>query len=373
MHRGVRELIEWVEKQRGTDLVTMNPPATAAELAEIETALGSPLPTDLRLVLVRFNGGELPNGQLLPAGIGPGSIGATIKEYAGKVDADFLSSEILLPFFRTDEGSLLAFDRGAGPVADTWPIVDFDQASGEHRLVYRTFDGFCRICVSDFTSDDFGKDFGLDQYLRKGKRHLDVENDVAAAHATVAHAAKRAGLADESLAHYLEAARCVPPLSWCDWEALKIAVLLGDERAALDAGSRLCTTAPDAVWTRRETTPVKVAEVLAQAAIRSRHPKLWLRHFDNLMFQVKKDDASLGTIRALRTAVEKGGSLPAPTQGRGSSVIPPDADIERWWEAARATYFSGHLRDEDLLLDPTLEPLRAAKPVAELLRIRRDF
>lgn len=373
MHRGVRELIEWIEKQRGSDLVQMNGPATTAELAEIETALGSPLPTDLRLVLVRFNGGEVPNGQLLPAGIGPGSIGATIREYAGKVDADFLSSEILLPFFRTDEGSLLAFDRGAGPVADTWPIVDFDQSSGEHRLVYRTFDGFCRVCVSDFTSDDFGKDFGLDQYLRKGKRHLDVERDVASAHATVAHAAKRAGLADESLSHYLEAARCVPPLSWCDWEALKLAVLLGEERSALDAASRLCTTAPESIWARRETTPVKVAEVLAQSAIRSRHPKLWLRYFDSLAFQAKGDESATNAIVALRTAVENGTALPTPTQGRSSSVVPPDSDQERWWEAARASYVAGHLRDEDLLLDPALMPLREAKPVAEFLRIRRDF
>lgn len=373
MHRGVRDFIGWIEKQRGTDLVRMNPPATTAELAEIETALGSPLPTDLRLVLVRFNGGDLPNGQLLPAGIGPGSIGATIREYAGKVDADFLSSEILLPFFRTDEGSLLAFDRGAGPVADTWPIVDFDQASGEHRLVYRTFDGFCRVCFSDFSSEDFGKDFGLDQYLRKGRRHLDVEPDVAAAHATVAHAEKRAGQIDESLKHYLEAARCWPPLPWCDWEALKIAVLLGDERSARESASRVCTVAPDEIWERRETHPLKVAEVIGQAAISARHPKLWLRYFDQLVLQAKDDPASQAAIRTIRVAVEKGAPLPPATQGRGVVVAPPDEDLERWWAVAHANYVSGHLRDEDLLLDPSLAPLRKAKPVADLLRIRRDF
>lgn len=373
MHRGVRELIEWIEKQRGTDRVRMNPPATMAELAEIETALGSPLPTDLRLVLVRFNGGELPNGQLIPAGIGPGTIGSTIREYAGKVGSDFLSSEILLPFFRTDEGSLLAFDRGAGPVADTWPIVDFDQDSGEHRMVYRTFDGFCRVCVSDFTSADFGKEFGLDQYLRKGQRHLDVEPDVGAAHATVAHAEKRAGLIEDSLNHYLEAGRCVPPLAWCDWEALKIAVLLGDERAAREAAARLCAIAPPKIWERRETTPVKVAEVLAQVAVKSGHPKLWLRHFDTLLFQCKGDDASTQTVRALRDAVANGLELPAPTQGRGTTVVPPDADLERWWAAAKASYHAGQLRDEDLLLDPAMKPLREKKPVAELLHIRREF
>jgi len=373
VHRGVRDFIGWIEKQRGTDLVRMNPPATTAELAEIETALGSPLPTDLRLVLVRFNGGELPNGQLLPAGIGPGSIGATIREYAGKVDADFLSSEILLPFFRTDEGSLLAFDRGAGPVADTWPIVDFDQSSGEHRLVYRTFDGFCRVCYSDFASDDFGKDFGLDQYLRKGKRHLDVEPDVAAAHATVAHAAKRAGLADDSLRHYLEAARCVPPLPWCDWEALKLAVLLEDERSARDSASRLCSIAPESVWSQRETNPIKVAEVLAQAAVRSRHRQLWLRHFDQLLIQSRADASAQAAIATLRAAVEKGLPLPPATQGRGVSVVPPDDDLERWWASARTSYVAGQLRDEDILLDPSLLPLRASKPIADLLRIRREF
>lgn len=361
-----------MERNRGSDLARMNGPASAAELAEIETALGSPLPTDLRLILVRFNGGEFPNGSLLPAGIGPGTIGSTIREYAGEVAADFLSNEILLPFFRTDEGSLLAFDRAAGPVADTWPIVDYDQSSGEHRLVYRTFDGFCRVCVADFTSDDFGKDFGLDQYLRKGKRHLDVEPDVASAHATVAHAAKRAGLVDRSLRHYLEAARCAPPLPWCDFEALKIAVLLENERAALDAASRLCSVAPSKVWERRETGRLKIAEIMAQMAMRSSYRQLWLRHFDNLLFEADEASGERASIAQIRGAVENGAALPAPTQGRGP-VIQPENDADRFYARAKEGYVAGHVRDEDLLLDPALIALRKVRPCADFLRIRRDF
>ena len=52
-----------------------------------------------------------------------------------------------------------------------------------------------------------------------------------------------------------------------------------------------------------------------------------------------------------------------------SQIIRPDGGLA----VARASYVAGQLRDEDLLLDPALLPLRNAKPVSDLLRIRRDF
>lgn len=372
MHRGLREFIQWIETHRDTDLVRLNAPATVAELAELEQELGEPLPTDLRLVLTRFNGGKLPNGTLLPAGIGPGTIGATVREYAAKVGKDFLNPDLLLPFFRTEDDSLLAFDRSAGPVADTWPIVDYFPDTGEHNLVYRTFDGFCRVCVANWTSPDFSKDFDLDVYLRQGQRHVSVEQDVGAAHVTVAHASKRLGLPAQALEHYLMAARCIPPLPWCDWEALKIAAILDKDQAAREAASRLSTIGPDSTWARRETTPVKVAEVCAPIAARAPDKRPWLRIFDQLLAQVQNDPDATATVGAIRQAIVNGQEAPAPRHGR-QGLVPNTGDTESWWQALRSSYHQGYVRDEDLLLDPGLQPLRRQREFGELLSFRRDF
>jgi hypothetical protein len=349
----------------------VNPPATSAELATLERELGGPLPSDLRLVATRFNGGQIPSGSLVPVGIEPGTIGACVREYAQRVGRDFLDPELLLPFHRTVEGSLLAFDRSAGPVSDTWPIVDYDEETGEHRLVYRTFDGFCRACVAEWTSEDFGVEFDLDTYLRKGQRHATLEPDVATSHATVAHAQKRAGRPDEALASYLEAARCVPPLPWCDWEALKLAAVLGRNAAALEAATRLATLAPPEVWSKRETTPGRVAEVIAPLAARAPDKTPWLRLLGLLGRQAARDPAEARIVAALHEALDRAAPLPAPRPARAEPVVPANADVEVLWQHAYRAYAEGYLREDDLLFDRALAPLGDAR--RELLKIRRDF
>ncbi len=349
----------------------VNPPATSAELAMLERELGGPLPTDLRIVLTRFNGGQTPSGALIPVGIEPGTIGAGVRSYAQRVGRDFLDPELLLPFHRTLEGSLLAFDRSAGPVSDTWPIVDYDEETGEHRLVHRTFDGFCRACVAEWTSPDFEADFDLDTYLRRGKRHAALEPDVASAHATVAHALKRAGKPEEALASYLEAARCVPPLPWCDWEALKLAAILDRPAEALEAGTRLSTLAPEAAWAKRETTPARVAEVLGPLAASARDKTAWLRLLGLLALAAETDLEQGGVVRAILGAVERGSSLPPVRPWRDESIVPSGLDADALFERAAAAYAEGLLRDEDILFDRALEPLGDAK--RKLVRIRREF
>lgn len=374
MHRGVREFIEWVDQNRTMEGVKLNPPASTNELASLEQMLGGPLPEDLRLVLTRFNGGVLPAGEMLPAGIEPGTIGAAVREYADAVSEDFLDPELLLPFYRTTEGSLLAFDRSAGPVSDTWPIVDYYEDTGDHRLVHRTFDGWCRNCLADWSSPDFQAPFTLDTYLRQGLRHVEVEPDVATAHATVAHASKRAGLPEQALMSYLLAARCVPPLPWCDWEALKIAVLLRRPVDTFEAAARLCARAPERRWEQRETTPGMLAEVLGPMVQVLQDPEPWMRLLAQLVDQQHAaDEDDHDTARAIRDALEQRKPLPPPRPIREEPVVPPQADIEGWWQAAKTAYYEGRLRDEDLLLEPTMQHLRGQRDFAELLRIRRDF
>lgn len=370
MHRGVKEFVAWVDGARDTDEVKLNPPAPDAQLSAVEQMLGGPLPADLRLVLTRFNGGKLPVGELMTAGIEPGSIGAEVRVYAESVGKDFLDPELLLPFLKTAEGSLLAFDRSAGPVSDTWPIVDYYPDTGDHRLMHRTFDGWCSRCVEEWTSEDWGADFSVDTYLRAGQRHVNVEPDVATAHATVAHAHRRAGQPKEALAAYLKASRCVPPLHWVDWEALKIAALLFDPLAGLEALTRLASWAPVERWSERETDPGRVAEVAAFIAVRVPDKEPWIKLL--LQLEAQGQDTT-GVVEAIRVALQNNSPLPAPRAPREESVVPRDADVDVWFQNVRVAYTQGALRDDDLLLDPTLRPLSKVRDFAEVIRIRRDF
>jgi hypothetical protein len=369
VHRGLKELVKWVEAHR--DELELNPPASSSDIATLEQMLGGPLPTDLKEIYKRFNGGKLPVGHLLPAGNEPGTIGATVREYAEAVGGDFLDPELLLPFHRTLEGSLLAFDRSAGPVSDTWSIVDYYEDTGDHRLMYRTFDGWCRHCVLEFTSDDFGEDFDLDTYLRSGQRHVQVEPDVATAHATVAHALKRSGRPSEAMESYLHAARCVPPLEWCDWEALKIAALLGDLRAGFEAAHRLSARGPDRRWAARETTPGRVAEVIGYLARSDPEPAPWLRLFEQLQEQADAAEAVL--IQQIAAAVEEKEALPEPRPLRDEPMVPAQEDMDAWVKAAEEAYAQGYCRDEDLLFDPGLRRLGRVRDLSHLLETRREF
>ena len=369
MHRGVRQFLKWVGANRAT--LTLNPPASNAELRALEQTLGGPLPSDLRLILTRFNGGELPVGKMLPVGLEPGTIGAAVRDYAQAVKKDFLDPALLLPVCQTAEGSLLAFDRSAGPVSDTWPIVDYYPDTGEERMIHRTMDGWCQTCVNEWESGDFGAEFTLDVYLRKGERHVNVEPDVATAYASVAHARKRAGMPEESMKAYLAAARCVPPLPWCDWEALKIAVLIDKRAEAYEASSRLAARAPSSAWEQRETTPLWVAQVVAPLARRTGSPSRWVRMLSQL--EEAADDDERPDVHAIRMAIETGGPFPPLDPLREEPLVPPQPDLDAWFTAVKRSYHAGVVRDEDLLLEPSMAPLRERYPLGDCLRARRDF
>ena len=373
MHRGVHEFIAWVEQHPDLAPLQLTPPATAMDLAVVEERIASPLPADLRFVLSRHNGGALPSGQLLSAGdTGADNMLAVADELAVRLRKPVRDPELLFPFYRSDDGGILAFDRSAGPVSDTWPIIDYYLESGEQRLVHRTFDGFCRLRVAEWTSPDFGSEFTLPSYLRSGERHVAIEPDVSIAHATVAHALRRAGRPEEALDAYLRAARCVPAQPWCDWEALKLAALLGDGRAAWEAAVRISSRAPQPRWRQRETTPAMVADVLSVVAARltSRREQV-LRICDQLAAQAESDREK-HHIAAVRRALHAGTPLPTPLLARVSAV-PAAADVAAWVSAVKEAYRKGKVRDEDLLLDPSYAPLRTQFALTDVLRTPRAF
>jgi hypothetical protein len=371
MHRGVQSLISWIAGNPRFPELSVVGPATQQELAEVEDKLSSPLPSDLRLLLGHYNGGSLPSGTLLRAGgSGANSMLGGLYELAARWGRPPDDPELALPFFRTAEGSTLAFDRGAGPVADTWPIIDCS-SDDELRLVHRTFDGWCRLGLSSWTSPDHGQGFSLDTYLRAGQRHAQIEPDVSAAHATVAHAMRRSGQPELALASYLQAGRSVPALTWCDWEALKLAVLLGHVPLALEAAGRLSLRAPRSGWRMRATTPAQVAEVLGWLVAEVDPPDPLLRLLDLLAAQ-ETDEEERRHIATIRHAAVRGDSLP-PTHPLRTTVAPADSDRATSWVALEAAYRKGRVRDEDLLLDPAYRALRHHRPFADLLRIRRDF
>ncbi len=371
MHRGVREFVSWIQDNRNDARLDLNPPATSAQLAGLEQMIGEPVPTDLRIVLTTFNGGTLPTGGLLPAGIEPGTMGAAAREYASQSGKDFLDPELLLPFYHTPEDSLLAFDRSAGPVSDTWPIIDYYEGTGEERLMYHTFDGWCRNCVAEWTAEDFSSAFDLNKYLTQGQRHVREEPGVATAHATVAHAWRRAGEPEKALASYLRAARCVPPLNWCDWEALKIATLLDRPRDALDAATRLCARAPKHQWPKRETTPGRVAETIALVAVHAGDRAPWIRLLDQLVEQSEGED--LRITKTVRSALQTSQPPPRLRAFESGLWTADETDPELRWKRARQAYSDGTLRDEDLLLRPEMQELGPLRKLSELLRIRREF
>lgn len=373
MHRGVQDFIAWIEQHPHLGGRALAPPATPTELGLVEERIASPLPADLRFMLSRYNGMELPSGLLLSAGQGGStSMLGVAEQLSVRFGKPVTDPDLLFPFYRSDDGGILAFDRSAGPVADTWPIIDYYTESGEQRLVHRTFDGFCRLRVAEWSSPDFGGEFTLASYLRSGERHVAIEPDVSIAHATVAHALRRAGKPEQALEAYLNAARCVPAQPWCDWEALKLAALLGDGRAAWESTVRLAARAPRVRWNQRETTPALVADVLAVIAARlDSRPERVLRLCDQLLQQADTEREQ-NHIAAVRDALDAAVPVPPPLLSR-VACVPASEDVAAWLTALREAYRKGKVRDEDLLLDPSYAPLRAEFALAGVLREARAF
>ena len=374
MHRGVRDYIRWLEDNGTRADVKLQPPAKLVDLTTIEHETGSPIPLDLRLVLGRFNGAQTPAGTLLTAAPGPGStIEAALKEVATQRECSWLDPDMLLPFARTEQGSVLAFDRSAAPVADTWPIVDYDPESGEVRIVHRTFDGWCRTCVGEWNHPDFDQPFTLDRYVAAGRRHAEAEPDVSIAHVTVGHGLRRAGEPEEALEAYVRGARCVPAVAWADWEALKLAAVLHDTHALLECAKRLAKRTPGKTWEMRGTTPSRVVYLIARA-LRSESPEprtQYLRAMDHLATQAQGDEDRAAIVGIIE-AIASDGPMPPPAPPK-DNVVPPQPDLGVWWEAMRAAYNAGQLRDDDLALDPTYDALGASYVLGDILRIRRDF
>jgi hypothetical protein len=373
MHRGVYDFISWIERHPHLGGMTDAPPASSTDLALVEERIASPLPADLRFLLSCYNGGTLPSGQLLSAGEGGAdSMLAVAESLSKRLAKPVRDPDLLFPFYRSDDGGVLAFDRSAGPLADTWPIIDFYLESGEQRLVHRTFDGFCRLRVAEWSSPDFGGEFTLSSYLRSGERHATIEPDVSIAHATVAHALRRAGRPEDALQAYLKAARCVPAQAWCDWEALKLAALLGDGRAAWESAVRLAARAPATRWRQRETSAALVADVLVVIAPRfeTRRERV-VRMCEQLRDQAESEREQQH-IAAVRHALQAELPAPLPLTAR-STGIADEGETSARIAALSEAYRSGKIRDEELLLDPGYARLREQFVLADVLRVPRAF
>lgn len=372
MHAGVQSFIDWVGKNPTFPGLKVNSAATVADFAVIEDEIAAPLPDDLRNLLRRCNGGSFPTGQLLRAGrSGDDSIGGALLELASRLGMSPRDPELLLPFFRTDDGGLLAFDRSSGPVSDTWCIVDYYLDSGELRLVHRTLDGWCKSAVSEWSAQDFDAPFSLEKYLRAGERHAQIEPDVSVAHATVAHALRRAGKPEEALRNYLRAARCVPNQAWCDWEALRLSAFLLDVRAGLEAAHRLCARGPASRWAARDTNPAAVADVIGILARHVPRKDGLLRLLDQLVEQAS-DEGERTHVSAVRRAIHEGKALP-PTCAPRPTAVPMQGDAANQRAAIEQAYREGRVRDDELLLDPAYRVLGEPSALADVLKIARGF
>jgi hypothetical protein len=187
----------------------------------------------------------------------------------------------------------------------------------------------------------------------------------------VAHALRRAGQPREALQNYLRAARCVPSLAWCDWEALRLSAFLLDMRAGLEAAIRLCARGPEERWADRATTPAAVADVLGILVKHARRKEGTLRLLDQLTEQAPDDDERVH-VSAVRRAVLEGKPLP-PTRAPRPTAVAPQADLAAFRAAIEQAYRDGLVRDDELLLDPAYRVLGDPSVLADVLAIARGF
>jgi hypothetical protein len=148
-------------------------------------------------------------------------------------------------------------------------------------------------------------------------------------------------------------------------------VLLGDVDNALASARRLSARAPAAGWLARSTTPARVADLLGLLAPVAESPEPLLRQLDQLAAQAP-DEGQARAVSAVRRALFAS-EPPPPTQPVRPTVVAPQADRNAWWRALEAAVQNGSVRDDDLLLDPIYQPLRAHRSFADLLRLRREF
>lgn len=359
---GVNTLLSWLQ-ENGEDF-ELSDGATDSAIEGVERSFQHPLPSGMKTILTIHDGGELPTGHLLAAGIsGPKTIATVINELADPENR-------FLPFFLDDDNKVaLAFDTHSGPVSDTWPIVDINMETKETALVHRTFDGWCESAVADWDQDE--EEFDLEAYLTLGERHVAIEPDVGSAHATLAHALRRSGRPEDAMVSYLNAARCIPSVPWCDWEALQLAVILNQPIPALEATSRLASKGPDGIWKARECSPRQVTDVVMKIAARANDPRPWLHVLNLLARHVSgKDEQHILDAHFSLTDPETEAPLPAGYDIKSVARVP---NLDDWWGAARAAYLKGDVRPLDMILDADLCKLGRVRPLADLLRERREF
>ena len=109
-----------------------------------------------------------------------------------------------------------------------------------------------------------------------------------------------------------------------------------------------------------------MAEALGLLAAEIDPPEPLLSLLDQLASQAEGEERAL--IAAIRHAVFSGEALPS-TRAARTSHLPMPTD----WSAIQSAYRAGSIRDEDLLFDAAYQKVGRQHPLADLLRIRREF
>jgi len=190
----------------------------------------------------------------------------------------------------------------------------------------------------------------------------------------VGHALRRAGEPDRALSSYVKGGRCVPPIAWADWEALKLAVILEDWRAAVEVGGRLTKRSRKDTWELRGTTPSRVAYLLARGLKKAKpsDPSQWMRMLDHVSHQGLDDEDKTALAAITAAALDPTAEIPLPSPPQPPALeLDPDVDIA--FARMREAYGAGQLRDDDLALDPRYDAVASTYPLADVLRIRREF
>ena len=104
--------------------------------------------------------------------------------------------------------------------------------------------------------------FTLESYLRSGQRHVEIEPDVAVAHATVAHALRRAGKPELALRRTCAAHAACRLCRGATGKRSRSRCCSATPMRARGCGARLSRARRQPRWDQRATTPSWSADVL---------------------------------------------------------------------------------------------------------------
>jgi tetratricopeptide (TPR) repeat protein len=223
-------------------LVRRGPPATAAELAAAEKALGRRLPGPYAAFLSMFDGAELFNEGLVLAGVGASAARALVE----------LSPDASAPLVFAEGAAGDRYEFGEGDDPAVWHIRPdgerwhagstyprwLDSYLAREALLY---DSEGEFVLEAFEED--GQELTPTFALRQAERALRKDPDAGETHHDLALALRRLGRSESALEHFVKASDLDPQNPWTWFDRARAQLAEGAAAPATEAFRRAGETA----------------------------------------------------------------------------------------------------------------------------------